>query len=81
VLGSVLAIIILIYICYLILFPLVMTIGGGFQIIWFYTLKKKRLSQDCQERLSEMVDPDLGLTMADGGDRTEKKMHSKKKWR
>ncbi|MCX8021594.1 MAG: hypothetical protein N2745_02350 [Syntrophorhabdaceae bacterium] len=71
--GSILAFLILIYMFYLVFFPLGRTIGGGFQILWSYAFKRKKLEKEYREGATVMVDPDLGLTMADGGERRDEK--------
>ncbi len=70
--GSILALFILAYVVYVIFFPLVRTIGGGFQILRIHGLKKVKATD--QERLPGFFTPDLevGPTMADGGEKTEK---------
>ena len=70
--GSALAFVILAYTVHIIFFPLARTIGGGLQILRMYGLKKSGAAY--LEKTQAFLTPDLelGLTMADGGEKTEK---------
>jgi hypothetical protein len=58
---------------YMVFFPLARTLVGGVQVLT--TVRSRRASlfrgEKSQSHLS--MDPELGLTMADGGERMEKK--------
>jgi hypothetical protein len=74
--GVVLGIIILAYAIYITVYPFARTISGGLQVLKHYGEQRAKASQ----RDYIMVpDAQLGLTMADGGDRIKKKKSRKQK--
>ncbi len=57
---------------FIIFFPLVRTVMGGLQILKIYGLRKSRETDVNTAFESFISDVELGLTMADGGEKTEK---------
>ncbi len=56
---------------YAVFFPLARTVAGGFQILSF--VRWKRTGRAGREEMPSYgsLDPELGLTMADGGEKRE----------
>ncbi|MBW2038827.1 MAG: hypothetical protein JRI46_04410 [Deltaproteobacteria bacterium] len=72
--GAVLGLVILAYAVYITFFSLARTIGGGLQVLKHYGEQRVRAA----ERAYALIpDAQLGLTMADGGDRIEDKEEKK----
>jgi hypothetical protein len=67
--GTLLVLIISAFSFYLVFFPLIRTVAGGFQILAFFRSRKP--ATQSPSHLS--LDPELGLTMADGGEERDKK--------
>jgi len=66
--GIVLGLVILAYATYITLFPLVRTIGGGMQALKVYGEQRLGVTG---EQYALINDAQVGLTMADGGDRID----------
>ena len=67
------------YVLYTVFFPLIRTVAGGLQILRIYGSKKSRVAEEQGSLVFFAADPELGPTMADGGEKTEKKtaIHSR----
>jgi hypothetical protein len=70
--GSTIAMIILGYVFYTVFFPLIRTVAGGLQILSTYGSRKSRITDRDKSPAFLAVDPELGPTMADGGEKTKK---------
>lgn len=57
---------------FIIFFPLFRTVVGGLKILRVYGFRKSREAEVEKYFDSLMSDAELGLTMADGGEKTEK---------
>jgi hypothetical protein len=66
--GVVLGLVILAYAAYITLFPLIRTIGGGMQALKAYGEQRLGIAE---EQYALLNDAQVGLTMADGGDRID----------
>ncbi|RLA81576.1 MAG: hypothetical protein DRG36_01470 [Deltaproteobacteria bacterium] len=72
--GTVLGIVILAYALYIVLFPLVKTIGGGLQVLKAYGERKVSAKEP-----NLVAHPELGLTLADGGEQVRKEEKEEEK--
>jgi hypothetical protein len=57
---------------YIIFFPLVGTVLGGLQILRIYALRRSVATELGRSLDPFILDAEIGLTMADGGERTKK---------
>jgi hypothetical protein len=73
VLGVVLGLAILAYAFFIIFFPLVRTVGGGWQLMRMYGWKREKAIGKKESVYPLTHDVELGLTMADGGEKHEEK--------
>lgn len=74
--GVVFGIVILTYAVYITFFPLFRTIGGGLQVLKHYGEQREEVAE---RGYALIPDAQLGITMADGGDRIKKKKSPKAK--
>jgi hypothetical protein len=58
---------------YMVFFPLARTLAGGLQVLTVVRSRRAGLLSREKSPSHLSMDPELGLTMADGGERTEKK--------
>jgi hypothetical protein len=70
--GSTIMLIILGYVFYTVFFPLLRTVAGGLQLLGIYGSKKSRVTDRDKSPAFFASDPELGPTMADGGEKTKK---------
>jgi hypothetical protein len=75
-LGAVLGLVILAYAAYITFFPLLKTVGGGLHVLKEFGEHRVKAAE---EDYTLIQDANLGLTMADGGDRIEKEKARKGK--
>ncbi len=62
---------------YIVFFPLVRTIMGGIRIFRTYAVRRY-VTADLEKAFGTIIsDPELGLTMADGGEKTKKGKESR----
>jgi hypothetical protein len=64
--------IILGYVFYTVFFPLFRTVAGGLQILSIHGSRKSRITDRDKSPAFLAADPELGPTMADGGEKTKK---------
>ena len=70
--GSTIILLLLGYVFYTVFFPLFRTMAGGLQILSAHGRRKSRASVGDKRPAFFAADPELGPTMADGGEKTKK---------
>ena len=70
--GSAIVLLVLGYMFYTVFFPLFRTMAGGLQILSAHGRRKSRESEGDRRPAFFAADPELGPTMADGGEKTKK---------
>jgi hypothetical protein len=69
--GLTLVLVIFAFALYVVFFPLVRTVGGGLQILRIFGSRNAGAFELKESPAFLAMDPELGPTMADGGERTE----------
>ncbi len=70
--GSAIMLVILGYVFYTVFFPLLRTMAGGIQVLSTHGSRRSKASEGDKQPSFFAADPELGPTMADGGEKTKK---------